>query len=493
MPRPTAARTFRPHLEHLEPRALLSVFIVDRLTDAGQGQDLAGDLRYCLTQAADGDSITFGVTGTVNLTGALPDLTHSISIQGPGADLMTVRRDTGGVYRIFTVAPGTTVSLSGLTIANGNPGLGEVGGGIFNSGALMLSSCTVSGNVAGNGGGIYGGTLSVSDSTFSDNHVPFLGGGLFGITLSVSDSTFSGNSASLGGGIYGLSDSTSISQSTVSNNVASSPQGAAGIQIQSNGTFIARDTIVAGNTGGDVLGSVTGDDNLIGGDPQLGPLQDNGGPTQTMALRPGSPALNAGDPDLLGSTGQRGVVRTGGVNIGAYQASAASFRLDAPAALTAGVPFDVTVMARDPFGQVAVGYTGTVTFGTTDPDPGVVLSADYTFTPGDGGIHTFTDTGLGETTLLTPGEQSLTVTDTADGTITGGATVTVGGPAPGAGQPPVSHSGPATAPINAPSGRAQPGQEELNADRYFAALRPGEVGPLWSPKLARGEEPGPWG
>src|SRR6516225_9910981 len=56
------------------------------------------------------------------------------------------------------------------------------------------------------------------------------------------------------------------------------------------------------------------------------------------------------------------------------------------ASATAGMPFDVTVTAVDPFGQVAVGYTGTVTFSTSDSDPGVVLPADYTFTADDGGV-----------------------------------------------------------------------------------------------------------
>jgi hypothetical protein len=79
----------------------------------------------------------------------------------------------------------------------------------------------------------------------------------------------------------------------------------------------------------------------------------------------------------------------------------------------------------DPFGNVDSNYAGTLTFATTDPDPGVVLPADYTFTPADGGVHTFTDTGLGETTLVTAGDQAVTVTDTADGTINGTATVTV--------------------------------------------------------------------
>jgi hypothetical protein len=72
-------------------------------------------------------------------------------------------------------------------------------------------------------------------------------------------------------------------------------------------------------------------------DPRLGPLQDNGGPTQTMALLSGSPALNAGDPTQRGATDQRGVVRAGGVNIGAYQDSGSALILIDPATGTASV------------------------------------------------------------------------------------------------------------------------------------------------------------
>jgi hypothetical protein len=115
---------------------------------------------------------------------------------------------------------------------------------------------------------------------------------------------------------------------------------------------------------------------------------------------------------------QRGVVRSGGVNIGAYQASVSAFVPGAPDAVTAGTPFDVTVAVVDAFGQVAVGYTGTVTFSTTDPDPAVVLPADYLFTAADGGSHTFS-AGL---TLSAPGEQTLTVTDLSSG-ITGSTVV----------------------------------------------------------------------
>src|SRR5262249_44597715 len=78
-----------------------------------------------------------------------------------------------------------------------------------------------------------------------------------------------------------------------------------------------------------------------------------------------------------------------------------------------------TVTAEDAFGNTATGYTGTVTF--TSNDGQAVLPADYTFSAGDAGIHTFT---LG-VTLKTAGSEGITVADTADSSITGSDTVTV--------------------------------------------------------------------
>jgi predicted outer membrane repeat protein len=189
----------------LEGRNLLSTYTVDHLADDMAGDGLNGSLRYCITNAIDGDTITFGVTDTINLTGALPNLTHSISLEGPGADLMTVRRNTGGDYRIFRVASGMMVSIDGLTIANGYA-LYDDGGGIYNQGTLTVSNSTISGNSAtplcddegcyggGSGGGIYNGeTLTVSNSTFSGNSG--FGGGIFNpATSTVNDSIFSANS-----------------------------------------------------------------------------------------------------------------------------------------------------------------------------------------------------------------------------------------------------------------------------------------------------------
>jgi streptogramin lyase len=106
-------------------------------------------------------------------------------------------------------------------------------------------------------------------------------------------------------------------------------------------------------------------------------------------------------------------------------APAVSFHVLAPASATSGAVFDVTVIAVDPFGNTDTNYQGTVHFSTTDPDPGVVLPADYTFQPSDQGQVTFP----GGVTLITPGDQTLMVTDTSSG-ISGSATATVGGTAP---------------------------------------------------------------
>ena len=110
-------------------------------------------------------------------------------------------------------------------------------------------------------------------------------------------------------------------------------------------------------------------------------------------------------------------------------APADHLQVDAPATVTPGRAFDGTVAALDPYGNFATNYRSTVTFATSDPDPGVVLPADYTFTADDQGVHTF----AGGFVLLTEGDHTITATDTAHG-VSGSATVAVGsggGPARG--------------------------------------------------------------
>src|SRR5439155_1154471 len=91
------------------------------------------------------------------------------------------------------------------------------------------------------------------------------------------------------------------------------------------------------------------------------------------------------------------------------------FSISAPAMVTAGSAFSVTVTALDANNQTAVGYTGTIRFTSSDMGFGVSLPADYTFTVADAGAHTFT----GGVTLVTAGNQTVTATDTANASITG--------------------------------------------------------------------------
>lgn len=240
--------------------------MVDRLTDMGQGSGLAGDLRYCLTQATGQDTIEFGVTGTIDLSQALPDLSSSITLDGPGANLLTLQRNSGGSYRIFNVEAGATVAISGLTIANGLVSI--QGGGIDNLGTLTLSNCIVSGNHAGSdqGGGVYNGpgaVLTLNNCTLSANQVDDSsgsGGGIFNAgMLTISQCTLAGNFAAEGAAIYNNSAGiVNISGSTISNNSGASDGG--GIS-NSGGAVTVTTSTLSGNSaidnGGGILSSGT--------------------------------------------------------------------------------------------------------------------------------------------------------------------------------------------------------------------------------------------
>jgi plastocyanin len=110
----------------------------------------------------------------------------------------------------------------------------------------------------------------------------------------------------------------------------------------------------------------------------------------------------------------------GVVHVSAPTNPAAQLVVSGPSSATAGSPFDVAVTAVDSNGNIVPSYTGTVAFSSTDPFP-AMLPANYTFTASDQGMHTFS----GGVTLLTAGTQTLTVQDTANGSITGSASITV--------------------------------------------------------------------
>jgi len=213
-----------------------------------------------------------------------------------------------------------TVTVSNTEI-NGN--LGFQGGGIYlYAGSLTVMNSTISNNSAGAGGGINisdaGGTLMVTNSTISNNTASGfgLGGGVCNnlhAILTVTNSTISGNSAGTGWAIFNAGAATI--GDTILNTGGT-------IYNAGTGTFTSLGYNLASDNGGGVL---TGPGDQINTDPMLGPLQDNGGPTFTKALLPGSPAIDAGDPSFTPPpfVDQRGPgfrrVRHGRIDIGSFE------------------------------------------------------------------------------------------------------------------------------------------------------------------------------
>ncbi len=160
-----------------------------------------------------------------------------------------------------------------------------------------------------------------------------------------------------------------------------------------------------------------------------GPGQDNG----VHIFAAGVTLFTAGNQSVAATDLGSGITSSAGIAV--TPAAADHFSISAPASVVAGTPFDVTVTALDPFQNVDINYVGLVTLTTSDTDAGVVMPAAYSFTAADQGVHTFTDTGLGETTLITPGDQTLTAADVTGG-ILGSATVTVLSGSPPSSPPP---------------------------------------------------------
>jgi len=318
--------------------------------------------------------------GTIFLRSNDLVFSKNLIIHGPGAGILTI--SGGNTGHIVDVLDGTAVIISDLSFKNSNTGKTKYAF-LKNDGTLTLSKTTVADNTSsGNGGGIFNNTtsrLTLIDSTVSRNSAQSAGGGIFDLgTLTVINSTISGNKVvaqdASGAGIFDLGPFTLIN-STVSGNTSTATGGGItffgsratitsctiyGNMAKDGGGFSIQDrgkqhphvemgnSLVAGNhahIGADISGTLTSDGynliqdvsqatvlyggsapaELIGMSPNVGPLQDNGGPTKTHALVPGSPAIdkiphNACHLDAI-PTDQRGVKRPQGskCDIGAYE------------------------------------------------------------------------------------------------------------------------------------------------------------------------------
>ncbi|WZO99346.1 choice-of-anchor Q domain-containing protein [Isosphaeraceae bacterium EP7] len=370
------------------------------VTIDGARQDAVFSIRKGVTASLSGLTITNGVShfsgggvrnfGTTTLTnctisgnevinggGGFPVNEYGQNLWGEG----------GGLYN----ATFGVLTLNNCTVSGNGVGgaYGGNGGGLANNGTATLNNCTISGNASSRGGGVLNnaanvavagyGRVTLTNCTISGNRAlanvgTSLGGGVENLgsysLVQLLNCTISGNYAggqATGGGSYtGVGGGLSISagKAYLTNCTVSSNDGG-GLRI-GFGTAKLSNTIVADG----VNGAISGSNNLIGGNPLLGPLGDYGGPTQTMPLLPGSPAINAGTSVIPSAVAldQRGKVRVGAIDIGAFESQ--GFTLTAVAGSTPQTavtnsafanPLAVNVTANNPVEPV---NGGAITFTT---------------------------------------------------------------------------------------------------------------------------------
>jgi len=193
---------------------------------------------------------------------------------------------------------GGSVMIVDNTLSGNSTGQGNSGGGISNgklktpADTVTIINSTINSNSADEGGGIFNanGLVSIVNSTVSGNSATYDGGGIANAGgVVIANSTASGNSAGYDGG--GISN---VGFLEISNTILNA--GTSGENIFNNGgTVTTHGYNVCSDNGGGLL---NGPGDQINTDPLLGALQDNGGPTFTHTLLPGSPAIDAGDPNF---------------------------------------------------------------------------------------------------------------------------------------------------------------------------------------------------
>ncbi|WP_341530276.1 choice-of-anchor Q domain-containing protein [Nostoc sp. UHCC 0302] len=223
-------------------------FSVTNTKDSG-----TGSLRQAISDANAStglDIINFDgvfadkIADTITLSGSSLQITDDLSIQGTGADLLTINGDH--TSSVFEVSNGLSVEIAGLTVTNGYSS--NLSGGIVNNGTLTLLNSAINNNFGYFGSGIYNsGSLTLLDSSINEN-LGYKGSGVYNSgTLTVQDSTVSKNytqSDGSAGGIYN-SGTLTVKGSTISDNVV--VNGEAGGIENSGGTAIVINSTISGN------------------------------------------------------------------------------------------------------------------------------------------------------------------------------------------------------------------------------------------------------
>ena len=326
-------------------------------------------LANAITAAGAGGLVQFTQDCTITLSSPITP-SQDVTIDGNGH---RVTLSGGDAVPVIVVSQRVTAVLNDLTITKGHPGgtFATDSGGIYNEGNLTVSNSTVSDNLTfvplGAGGILNGGTLTVSNSTFSGNRsgaVTGLGGGISNYgTTTVSNSTFSGNG---GGGLLNNSGTITVTNSIFSGNGLSVTGDASDCATFQAGAIIDN----GGNLADDASCAFTQSSSKNGATGlNLGSLADNGGPTQTVALLPGSaardvlPAVSCVDPQGFPlAADQRGFPR---LDEGESTCDSGAFESNPPR--TSGITpntapqhsgFSITVSGTD-FSAGSVVYLGT--------------------------------------------------------------------------------------------------------------------------------------
>ncbi len=438
----TASRSRRrvgAAVEALEVRLVLSTFIVNTFLDQTDPPlSTTVSLRNAIAAAAAhaGPDTIDVPAGKYPLTQGgllIDDTSGTVTIHATGG---TAVIDAQSKSRVLKVAANTSVSANGLTITGGNQNAVPFdGGGVLNGGTLVLENCAISGNAAevGGGGINNSGQLTVGHSTISEN----TGGSAGGIddtgTLVLTNSTLSGNTSAYFGAIYNTG-TAAVSDCTITANdqnyaFPEFPTHSGGLQNGSSGTLTLANSIVAGNTsfaepvdvggsikslGHNLIGQTDGSSGWIASDltgthahpfdPELSPLGDYGGPTQTLVPLAGSPAIGAGSVALIpagNTTDQRGFARIvgGKVDIGAVELHDASLITVAPPAVqsvVAGVAASIKLGSfTDPGGKGPFGID--VQWGDGSPDSSYPIGAIGSL---GSGSHAFIKTGVLKGTII---------------------------------------------------------------------------------------------
>ncbi|MFN2455597.1 MAG: MBG domain-containing protein [Pyrinomonadaceae bacterium] len=270
------------------------------MTNVTVNGNLTGDATQGSTAGRGGGIFIY--SGTTTLVNSTVSDNHT----GSGSGFIGQGGFGGGIENNGTlVITGSTIS-SNTTGSSGFAGDGGIGGGILNNFILTLTNSTISGNVAGgntNGGGNGGGA----------------GGGILsGATLTLTNCTVTGNSAfnNNGNGISG-GNSTTVRNTIIAGNGNAGAPDVSGTYNSQGNNLVGNSTGSTGFTNG-VNGDQAGTSNASI-NPLLAALANYGGPTQTHALLPGSPAIDAGTSNGAPIQDQRGVNRVRAVDVGSFE------------------------------------------------------------------------------------------------------------------------------------------------------------------------------